>query len=57
MAQLVDLPVGWTADELESILAGAWDFFIFQNVQTGCGAHKTSYSAGPGGNFPGDEKK
>jgi hypothetical protein len=36
-----------------SILAGARNLSLLQNVQTGSGAHSPSYSMGNGDNFPG----
>jgi hypothetical protein len=36
------------------IPAGATDYFLLQNVQTGCWAHTVSYSVGSGGLFSWD---
>jgi hypothetical protein len=40
--------VGWSVPE---IWAGARDFSLLQNIQTGSGAHPASYSMGMGGYF------
>jgi len=40
--------VGWSVPQIR---AGARDFSLLQNVQTGCGAHPASYSMGMEGSF------
>jgi hypothetical protein len=43
----------WAEWSTVRILAGTWDFYLLQNVQTSCGAHTASYLIGVGGYFPG----
>jgi hypothetical protein len=48
MDSSVGIATGWTAGR-----AGARDFQFLHSVQTGSGAHPTSYSMGTGGSFLG----
>jgi hypothetical protein len=45
---------GWTA---RARFSAVQDFSLLHSVQTGSGAHSTSYSVGNGGSFPGAKRQ